>query len=150
MAAWGELATAEPDISERGARLLGLGVAYIATTAADGSPCVHPFTPLIHERRLLGLIARHTVKYRNLLRDDRYAIHAFLGESDEEFMIRGRATVSDDYATRMGAAIEARKINMTSENDVAFEFMLESAHWAIWGGLGTPDIRREAKSWRAR
>jgi hypothetical protein len=145
---WGEFADAAPEVAARGAELLGMGVAFIATTARDGSARVHPFTPLIHEGRLLALIGTHTAKYGNLVRDGRYSIHAMLGESDEEFLIRGRAVESDDWATRMGAAIEAKKINMTSKNDVAFEFMIEFAHWAIWRGLGTPEIRRDAKTWQ--
>ncbi len=112
---WGEFADASPRLAERGARLLSVGVAYIATTAKDGSPRVHPFTPLIGGGRLLAFIAKHTVKYGNLLRDPRYAIHAMLGKDDEEFMIIGRAVVSDDWATSMLAAVEARKINMTSK-----------------------------------
>ncbi len=150
MATWGEFARAAPELAERGAERLGVGVAFMATTAKDGSPRVHPFTPLIGGGRLLALIGRHTVKYHNLSRDPRYAIHAVLGEDDEEFMIIGRAAFSDDWATRMQAAIEARKINMTSRNDVAFEFMIERAHWAVWEGLGTPDIRRVAKRWPER
>jgi uncharacterized pyridoxamine 5'-phosphate oxidase family protein len=136
-------------MAERGAKLLAYGVAFIATTARDGSPRVHPFTPLISDGRLLAFIAADTVKYHSLRRDARYSVHAMLGKDDEEFMITGRAVVSDDWASRMGAAIEARKINMTSKNDVAFEFTIEFAHWAIWRSLGTPDIRREAEAWRA-
>ena len=136
-------------MAARGAKLLGFGVAFIATTAKDGSARVHPFTPLIHEGRLLALIGTHTVKFGNLVRDGRYSIHAMLGESDEEFLVRGRAVESDDWGTRMGAAIEAKKINMTSKDDVAFEFLIDFAHWAIWRGLGTPEIRREASAWRA-
>src|SRR3990170_7896070 len=136
MATWGEFADAAPGLAERGARRLGVGVAYIATTAKDGSPRLHPFTPLIGGGRLLAFIAKHTVKYRNLLCDPRCAIHAMLGEDDEEFMIIGSAVVADDWATRMQAAIEARKINMTSRNDVAFEFMIQRVHWAVWQGLG--------------
>mgnify|MGYP001618987040 FL=1 len=139
---------AAPDLAERGVRRLGVGVAYIATTAGDGSARVHPFTPLIGGGRLLAFIAKHTVKYGNLLRDPRYAIHAVLGEDDEEFMIIGRAVISDDWATQMQAAVEARKISMTSRNHVAYEFMVERVHWAVWEGLGTPDIRRVAKAWR--
>ena len=97
----------------------------------------------------MAFIGKHTVKHQNLRRDARYSVHAMLGEDDEEFMISGRATVSDDWASRMQAAVEARKIKMTSKNDVAFEFTIEFAHWAIWRDLGTPDIRREAKAWRA-
>ena len=147
MATWQEFADAAPEIAERGEKRLRFGVAYIGTTAKDGSPRVHPFTPLIGGGRLLALIATHTVKYANLLRDPRYAIHGWLGESDEEFAITGRAVVSDDWATCMQAAIEAKKINMTSKNDVAFEFAIDSAHWAIWDGLGTPNIRRRAERW---
>ncbi|MBI2912812.1 MAG: pyridoxamine 5'-phosphate oxidase family protein [Chloroflexi bacterium] len=150
MVSWVEFAAAAPQLAERGAALLAVGVAFIATTARDGSPRVHPFTPLIGGGRLLALIGKHTAKYGNLSRDPRYAIHAVLGESDEEFMIIGRAVLSDDWATRLQAAIEARKINMTSRNDAAFEFMVERAHWAVWQGLGTPDIRRVAKRWSVK
>jgi len=90
------------------------------------------------------------VKYGNLLRDPRCSIHAVLGDSDEEFLISGRAVVSDDWATSMQAAIEARKIKMTSHNHMPFEFMIDRAHWAIWEGLGTPEIRRVAEQWQAK
>jgi hypothetical protein len=147
MATWGEFAAAAPDLSERGTRLLGFGVAYIGTTATDGSARVHPFTPLIGGGRLLAFVGKHTAKYGNLCRDPRYSIHAMLGKDDEEFMIIGRAVVSDDWATSMLAAVEARKINMTSRNHIPFEFTIQRVHWAIWEGLGTPDIRRRAERW---
>lgn len=149
MATWAEFAAAAPEVSERGEKRLRVGVAYVATAAKDGSARISPFTPLLGGGRLLALIGTHTNKYGNLLRDPRCAIHAWLGDDDEEFMIICRAAVSNDWATRMQAAIEARKINMTSHNDVAFEFGIERAHWAVWEGLGTPDIRRVAKGWRA-
>jgi hypothetical protein len=149
VASWREFAEEAPELSERGGRLLGVGVAYIATTAKDGSARVHPFTPLIGGGRLLAFIAKHTIKYRNLLREPRCAIHAMLGKDDEEFLIIGHAVVSDDWATSMQAAVEAKKINMTSKDHVPFEFMIERVHWAIWEGLGTPDIRRRAERWEA-
>jgi pyridoxamine 5'-phosphate oxidase-like protein len=148
VAAWGAFAADAPEMAGRGAALLGIGVAFIATTAIDGSPRVHPFTPHISEGRLLAFVGTHTVKYHNLRRDARYSVHAMLGKDDEEFVVTGLAVVSDDWASRMQAAVEARKINMTSKNDMAFEFTIEFAHWAIWRGLGTPDIRREAEAWR--
>jgi len=147
MATWADFSAAAPDLAERGGRLLGVGVAYIATTAKDGSPRLHPFTPLIGGGRLLAFIARQTVKYSNLLRDSRCAIHAVLGDDDEEFMIIGWAVASDDWATSMQAAVEARKIKMTSHNHVPFEFLIEHVHWAVWEGLGTADIRRRSERW---
>ena len=148
MATWAEFAKAAPEMAERGAQRLAIGYAFIATTSRDGSPRVHPMTPLVGGGRLLAFVAVHTVKYRNLLRDPRYALHAVLGESDEEFLITGRAVVSDDWASRILAAAEAVRIGMTSRDDVLFEFHIERAHWAVWEGLGTPDISRGAKSWR--
>jgi len=149
MVTWAQFALSAPELASRGERLLGVGVAYIGTTARDGSSRVHPFTPLIGSGRLLAFIARLTVKYHNLLRDPRCAIHAMLGDSDEEFMILGHAVVSDDWATSMQAAIEARKIKMTSQNHVPFEFMIERVHWAVWDGLGTPEIARRSDRWSA-
>ena len=150
MATWGEFAEAAPEIAERGARRLAMGYAFIATTARDGSPRVHPMTPLIGGGRLLAFIAVHTFKYRALLCDPRYALHAVLGESDEEFFVTGRAAVSDDWASRLLAAAEARRIGMTSRDDVLFELLVERAHWAVWEGLGTPDIRKVSKRWPER
>jgi hypothetical protein len=146
---WGEFSQATPLLAERGARLLGEGVAFIATTAGDGSPRVHPFTPLIGGGRLLAFIGRHTVKHANLLRDPRYCIHGVLGEKDEEFLVIGSAQPCNNWATRMQAAVEARKIGMTSRNDTAFEFFVERVHWAVWEGLGTADIHRVAERWQA-
>jgi hypothetical protein len=147
VATWQEFADAAPDLAERGAKRLGFGVAYIGTTASDGSARVSPFTPLIEGGRLLALIGTHTNKYGNLIRDPRCAVHAWLGESDEEFMIIARSVVSDDWATRLQAAVAAKRINMTSKNDAAFEFMIERVHWAMWDGLGTPNISRRSQRW---
>jgi hypothetical protein len=147
---WREFVEAAPAIAERGERLLRVGIAYMATTSRDGAPRVHPFTPLITGGRLLAFIGVHTVKYPNLRHDGRFAVHAVLGESDEEFLIIGRAVASDDWASRMQGAVAARRISMTSRDDVLFELMIERAHWAVWEGLGTPDIRRRAERWPER
>ena len=148
MATWAEFAAAAPAMAERGAARLAIGYAFIATTGRDGAPRLHPLTPLIGGGRLVAFAGVHTVKYRNLLRDPRYALHAVLGESDEEFLISGRVMESDDWASRMLAAAEARRIGMTSRDDVLFELHIQRAHWAVWDGLGTPDICRKAERWR--
>lgn len=149
LATWGEFAQRAPEIAERGARRLAAGVAYMATTNRDGAPRVHPFVPLLAEGRLLAFIGVHTVKYHNLRRDGSYAVHAILGKDDEEFLIIGRAVPSDEWASRMLGAVAAREIGMTTKDDVLFELLIERAHWAVWEGLGTPDIRRRAERWQA-
>ena len=147
MATWGEFTKASPDLAERGAKRLGIGVALIGTVTRDGAPRVHPVTPLIAGGRLFVFVAVHTVKYANLRRDDRYALHAVPGKDDEEFLLIGRAVVADDWASGILAASAAREIGMTSKDHVLFELHIERAHWAVWEGLGTPEIRRVAKRW---
>jgi hypothetical protein len=47
MASWGAFAVAEPELAAAGKKLFwqyGLGLAFIATVAADGSPRLHPIT----------------------------------------------------------------------------------------------------------
>ncbi len=148
MANWGEFAAAAPDLAEKGARRFGYGVAFIATADEDGRPRVHPVTPLIAEGRLFVFVALGTPKERNLRRDGRYSMHAVLGDKDEEFLVNGRAVIADDADSRALAWEAAQAIGMTSKNDVLMEFMVERAHWAVWEGLGTQDIRRVAESWR--
>ena len=147
MVSWSEFAAAAPEMAQRGAERFGVGVAYLATTAKDGAPRVHPVTPLIADWRLCAFIAVATPKYHNLRRDGRCALHAVLGQDDEEFVVTGRAVVANDWASRLLAAVEARKIGMTSKDDVLHEFHIERAHWAIWQGLGTPEIRVVRKHW---
>ena len=148
MATWAQFAEAAPEMAERGSERLGFGIAWLATTGEDGRPYVHPVTPLIAEGRLFVFVALGTPKERNLRRDGRYAMHAVLGESDEEFQIGGRAIVSDDADSRSLAHKAAEAIGMTTKNDVLMEFLIERAHWAVWEGLDTPNIRRRARRWQ--
>jgi len=147
MATWEQFARAAPELAERGAARFAVGVAYLATSGADGRPYLHPVTPLIAGGRLFVFVALGTPKERNLRRDGRYAMHAVLGNDDEEFLIMGRAVVSDDAGSRALAHAAADAIGMTTKNDVLMEFMVERAHWAVWEGLGTPDIRRISRRW---
>ncbi len=148
MASWAEFAEARPDMAEHGLRRFALGYAFIATSGAGERPYVHPVTPLVADGRLLVLVALGTPKERNLRRDGRYAMHAVLGKDDEEFLISGRAVVADDADSRALAAEAAEAIGMTSRDDALMELMIERAHWAVWRGLGTPDIRRRSQHWR--
>ena len=149
MATWAQFAEAAPEVAARGATRFGMGIAYLATTGRDGRPHLHPVTPLIAEGRLFVFVALGTPKERNLRRDGRYAMHAVLGENDEEFMIAGRAVIADNAESRAAAYRAAEAIGMTTKNDVLMEFLIERAHWAVWEGLGTPNIRRIAKRWHA-
>ena len=147
MATWSQFAEADPDLEARGRKRLA-GHAYIATTGADGRPFVHPIVPLIGNGRLFVFVQLRSPKERNLRRDGRYAMHAPLGENDEEFIISGHAVVADDAASRKIAFRAAEEIGMTTKDDVLMEFLIERVHWAVWEGLGTTDVRRVTRSWK--
>jgi len=149
MASWAEFAAASPEIADRGARRFAVGVAYIATVSSNCRPQLHPVTPLIAEGRLFVFVALNTPKERSLRRDGFYAMHAVLGKDDEEFLISGRAAVADDAPSRSLAHKAAEAIGMTTKDDVLMEFMVEHAHWAVWEGLGTPNIRKRSERWQA-
>lgn len=148
MLTWAEFEQAAPELAERGGERLRFGVAWLATTSAGGEPNVHPVTPLIAGGRLLVFVALGTPKERNLRRDGRYAMHGVLGQDDEEFLIRGRAVVSDDPESRALGTRAAEEIGMTTKDDVVMEFLIDRAHWGRWEGLGTPNVRKVSKRWR--
>jgi hypothetical protein len=83
-----------PDLAAAGRELLyqfGVGLAFLATTAADGSPRVHPVCPLLTADELF-LFVVPSPKRADLRRDGRLALHSFPAEEGEDaFYLTGRA-----------------------------------------------------------
>jgi hypothetical protein len=91
---WSEFERAAPDLADAGKGLFtqfGVGLAYLATIRADGGPRLHPMCPLIGEDGLFAFLIP-SPKARDLLRDGRFAMHAFPPEEvDDEYCIAGTA-----------------------------------------------------------
>jgi len=102
MTSWKEFAEQAPEFAEFGKARFQSGVAYLGTLRADGSPRVHPVTPIIGEN--LFLFMEPTSPKRNdLLRDARYTLHCSVEDSSGgggEFYVRGRGTLTDDSVMR--------------------------------------------------
>ena len=102
MTSWKEFAEQAPEFAEFGKARFQSGVAYLGTLRADGSPRVHPVTPIIGEN--LFLFMEPTSPKRNdLLRDARYTLHCSVEDSSGgggEFYVRGRGTLIDDRVLR--------------------------------------------------
>lgn len=114
------MAAERPAMAERGAALFLFGGAggayegglgYVATVRPDGGPRVHPLSPVLRDGDLYLFVLRNTARARDLRRDDRYAMHAWpkpFGADDsfddEEFVVRGRATLVEDEALRKAIA----------------------------------------------
>src|SRR5512139_3305134 len=78
-------------------------VAYLATVRKDGSPRVHPMTPIIGQGHLFVFMEPTSPKGHDLQRDGRYAIHCSVSDTSGasgEFMIMGRADLINDPELR--------------------------------------------------
>ncbi|MFN8471096.1 MAG: pyridoxamine 5'-phosphate oxidase family protein [Anaerolineae bacterium] len=126
---WKDLETGDPELAALGAeRFARFGVAYLATLRRDGSPRVHPVTPIIGQGRLFLFMEPTSPKGHDLRRDGRYALHSAVSDSSGdsgEFFIAGCATFRDDPATRRLAAESASYA--PADRYVLFELDVESA-----------------------
>ncbi len=159
MASWGEFAKAEPDLAAVGTALfLGrdaprdppwLGIGLVATLRADGGPRLAPVCPIAVEDRLL--LAAVGPKVRDLERDGRYVLHAFLGRDDAEFALRGRAARNDDPRLRAAATLATAGTGMLvdADRETIFELDIERADAAVWEKVGKPGTHPIRKRWRA-
>ncbi len=98
MPSWKLLAQLAPEIAEFGAARFQSGVAYLGTLRADGSPRVHPVTPIIGEQLFL-FMEPTSPKGKDLQRDARYTLHCSVTDSSGssgEFYVRGHAVLTND------------------------------------------------------
>jgi hypothetical protein len=106
---WGELAEVRPDLAVAGHELLyqfGVGLAFLATTAADGSPRVHPVCPLLTAEQLFVFVVP-SPKRADLRRDGRLALHSFPAEDGEDACyVTGRAEEVGDQPLLRAELVE--------------------------------------------
>jgi hypothetical protein len=128
MVTWQEFAEAEPELAAFGAGRLAGQVAYLATVRRDGSPRVHPVTPLLAAGRLFLFMEPASPKGHDLRRDNRYALHCAVSDSSGssgEFAVRGSAHLVEDVALREAAA---RAAEVTPKDRyILFELRVEEA-----------------------
>jgi hypothetical protein len=102
MTSWAAFAQQAPELAAFGKARFQSGVAYLGTLRADGSPRVHPVTPIIGEQLFL-FMEPTSPKGKDLQRDPRYSLHCSVEDSSGgggEFYVGGRATLSDDPLIR--------------------------------------------------
>lgn len=137
MAHWHQFVAHAPELSAFGYDLLSrFGMAYLGTVRKDGSPRVHPVSPMFVDGGLyVGIIATSPKRY-DLLRDGRYVLHALPGPNNAEFSVRGRAILVDDpqQCARITEAVAS--VTITAEDDMIFELDILQAIRTIYE---TPD-----------
>jgi hypothetical protein len=105
MTSWAEFAAQAPEIAAFGEARLRSGVAYLGTLRPDGSPRVHPVTPIIGEQLFL-FMEPTSPKGKDLQRDPRYSLHCSVEDSGGgggEFYVSGRAVLTSDPLVRVQA-----------------------------------------------
>src|SRR5258708_30484645 len=105
MTSWKEFAQQAPEFAAFGKSRFQSEVAYLGTLRADGSPRVHPVTPIIGDHLFL-FMEPTSPKRQDLLRDARYTLHCSVEDSSGgggEFYVRGRAIFTDDPVIRAEA-----------------------------------------------
>lgn len=144
MPSWEEFAQKAPELAAFGEARFGSEVAYLGTLRADGSPRVHPVTPILGKQLFL-FMEPTSPKGKDLLRDPRYTLHCSVEDSSGgggEFYVRGRAILSNDPRVRK-QAIHAASYK-PQERYILFVLSVEFAFMNTYTG-GDPNPRR----WRA-
>jgi uncharacterized pyridoxamine 5'-phosphate oxidase family protein len=141
---WSNLESQAPDLAAFGRERLHNKVAYLATIRKDGSPRVHPFTPIIGEGYFFVFMEPTSPKGHDLRRDGRYAVHCSVidtsGKSGE-VILTGKAKFIEDPALR-AIAVKICPYN-PAERYILFELEVENATITEYPG-GEP-VR---KHWR--
>jgi hypothetical protein len=105
MTSWKEFAQQAPELAAFGEARFGKGVAYLGTLRADGSPRVHPVTPIIAEQLFLFMEST-SPKGKDLQRDARYTLHCAVEDAnggEGKFYVSGRAALTNDPLVRVQA-----------------------------------------------
>ena len=125
---WQSLEDQQPELAAFGAERLNGKVAYLATVRKDGSPRVHPMTPIIGQGHLFVFMEPTSPKGHDLQRNGRYAIHCSVSDTSGasgEFIVTGQAHLIHNPELR---ALAVRLASYTvAERYVLFEFDVESA-----------------------
>jgi len=141
---WKTFEEQRPDLAAFAKERLHNKVAYLATIRKDGSPRVHPFTPIIGEGHFFVFMEPTSPKGQDLRRDARYAVHCSVtdtsGESGE-VIITGKAKFIEDAELR---ALAVRICPYKpAERYILFEFEIESATTTEY-----PDGKPFRKHWK--
>jgi hypothetical protein len=152
-ASWAEFKAAAPELAAAGERLLratGEGIAFLSTVRKDGGPRLHPVMPVLAGGALHVFVVTMGYKYRDLLRDGRYALHALPpAEGAEEFYITGTARPRAGATER--EMVRAATGDRLGGHDFEALFALDvaAALHTRWENWGTAETWPTFNKWKA-
>ncbi len=153
MSTWARFRLDCPKLEEAGRRLLigedGVAIAFLATSNAAGIPHLSPVCPIFTHDALYLSAASQSPKVRDLRSNGEFALHAFLGESDEEFQVSGRAEETTDPSER-AAVHDAILFPSFDRAHPIFRLSIDRALWVHWERAGQPDMKAIRERWPER
>lgn len=154
MMSWSKFSLEAPAIADTGRRLLygngDVANAYLATVAPDGGPRVHPVCPVLAGDDLWMFIVDMSPKYRDLLRNRRFALHTFpTPAGGEEFHVRGSAVPIDDRERKDTVIAATGGRQGAHDFEALFRCELESALYTRWDHWGTASAWPNYDKWVA-
>jgi len=148
---WDDFARVAPEFAAAGRRLLtphgDVSIGFLATVGA--SLHLAPVCPIFCAPGVYLSVGRSTSKRRDLDRDGRYVLHAFLAANDEEFRIAGRGACVFDEAERERVH-RAIRFGAFDRSDPVFSLDIESSMWGYWKNAGRPGTRPVRRLWPER
>ena len=113
MVTWKEFQIKRPDLAQFGKERLSTNIAYLGTIRPDGSPRIHPVSPIISPERMFIFMEPTSPKGKDLMRSTTYALHSLVVDangSNGEFWIHGQAKKIDDEDLRKEAVSAANYV----------------------------------------
>jgi len=156
MVAWMDFAASDPQLAGVGERLLfqhGIGLAYIATIGEDGSPRLHPLSPVLSNGRLFVFILPTSPKKRDLLRDGKFALQTFpppgldFLKQGEEFYVTGKAELVTDPRVRACVITDAKQ--HVGDDEALFELKIRRVMHSQWATGKTGGLQPVRRKWIA-
>lgn len=139
MVSWGEFAAEAPELAAFGEVRLTALPAYLATLRGDGSPRVHPVSPIIGSGRLFVFMEPGSPKGRDLLARRSFALHSGVPDTfgtGGEFTIMGRGALVVDPDERSIAGDSAGY--PPEDRYILFELTVNEARAHGYGDVVVP------------
>ena len=151
---WIEFKGENADLAAIGQRLLYQGnhtaSAFLATVAPDQGPRLHPVFPVLSSGDLWLFIVNMSPKYRDLIRNQRFALHSLPTlEGGEEFYTRGIAIEIDDMQTKSDIVKATNQRQGGSDFEALFRCEITSVLYTKWDNWGTAETWPKYVKWRA-
>jgi hypothetical protein len=143
MSTWGHFQASHPSLAAFGAELFGRPPAYVATVRPDGSPRVHPVTPIIGAGHLFVFMEPTSPKGRDLRERGAYALHNGVPDTEGtggEFHVSGTATLVEDEELRREAVNAASYA--PADRYILFELGVTEARCNGYGDVTLPSPTR--------